>query len=101
MPDTGTVVPRRGALRVTKADGTVISLSDSFITHDSITGFLSDTSFARTAIARSDVTKVELRGDTTPQGLRTAGKIYLMWMEVVGAVGMTLIAIALWRIGPQ
>ena len=49
------------------------------------------------AIARADVTKIEVRGDTTPQGLRTAGKIYLISVEVVGAVGMTLIAIVLWR----
>ena len=97
VPDTGSTIPRRGTLRVTKADRTVISLSDSFITNDSIVGFVSDTTRRRMAIARADVTKIETRGDTTPQGLRTAGKIYLVWVEVVGAVGMTLIAIALWR----
>ncbi|MGZ3331409.1 MAG: hypothetical protein ACXU9O_10050 [Gemmatimonadaceae bacterium] len=97
VPDTGTAIPRRGTLRVTKSDGTVISLSDSFITIDSITGFSSDTSLARTAVARSDVTKIEMRGDTTPQGLRTAGKIYLIWVEVVAVVGLGAIAIVLWR----
>jgi hypothetical protein len=97
VPDTGTAIPRRGTLRVTKSDGTVISLRDSFITIDSIVGFVSDTTRRPMAIARADVTRIELRGDTTPQGLRTAGKIYLIWVEVVGVVGMTLIAIILWR----
>jgi len=97
VPDTGTAIPRRGTLRVTKSDGTVISLRDSFITLDSIVGFVSDTTRRPMAIARADVTKIEVRGDTTPQGLRTAGKIYLIWVEVVGAIGMTLIAIVLWR----
>jgi hypothetical protein len=97
VPDTGIAIPRREALIVTKSDGTVIALRDSFITSDSIVGFSSDTSRARTAIARTDVSKIEVRGDTTPGGVRTAGKIYLIYLEVVGAVGMTLIAIALWR----
>jgi hypothetical protein len=97
VPDTGTKIPRRGTLRVTKSDGAVISLRDSFITIDSIVGFVSDTARRPMAIARADVAKIEMRGDTTPQGLRTAGKIYLIWVEVVGAVGMTLIAIILWR----
>ncbi|HMH26114.1 MAG TPA: hypothetical protein VK542_05940 [Gemmatimonadaceae bacterium] len=97
VPDTGIAIPRRGTLRVTKSDGTVISLRDSFITIDSIVGFASDTTRQPMAIARANVTKIEMRGDTTPQGLRTAGKIYLIWVEVVGAVGMTLIAIVLWR----
>jgi len=95
VPDTGIAIPRRGTLRVTKSDGTVISLRDSFITIDSIVGFASDTTRQPMAIARANVTKIEMRGDTTPQGLRTAGKIYLIWVEVVGAVGMTLIAIIL------
>jgi hypothetical protein len=98
VPDTGTAIPRRGTLRVTKSDKTVISLRDSFITNDSIVGFSSDTSRARTAIARTDVTKIEVEGDTAPHGVRTAGKIYLIYLEVVGAVGMTLIAIALYGI---
>jgi hypothetical protein len=97
VPDTGIEIPRRGTLRVTKSDGTVISLNDSFITNDSIVGFSSDAARARMAIARTDVTKIEARGDVTPRAVRTAGKIYLIWVEVVGAVGMTIIAIALWR----
>ena len=100
VPDTGTVIPRRGTLRVTKSDRTVIFLSDSFITNDSIVGFLSDTSRAPTAIARTDVAKIDVRGDTTPQGVRTAGKIYLIWVEVVGAVGLAGMAIILYRTGP-
>jgi hypothetical protein len=100
VPDTGTAIPRRGTLRVTKSDGTVISLRDSFITGDSIVGYLSDTSRAPTAIARTDVTKTEVRGDTTPQGVRTAAKIYLIWVEVVGAIGLAGMAIILYRTGP-
>lgn len=97
VPDTGTTIPRRGTLRVTKSDGTVISLRDSFITNDSITGFVSDTTRRRMAIARTSVTKIEMRGDKTSRGVRTAGKTYLIYLEVVGVVGMTLIAIVLWR----
>ncbi|HEX7596154.1 MAG TPA: hypothetical protein VF387_07345 [Gemmatimonadaceae bacterium] len=97
VPDTGTAIPRRGALRVTKSDGVVISLRDSFITNDSIVGLSSDTSRVRTAIARTDVAKIEVRGDTTFTRVRTVGKIYLIYLEVMAAVGMTLIAIALWR----
>jgi hypothetical protein len=97
VPDTGTAIPRRGTLRVTKSDGTVISLTDSYITNDSIVGFSSDTSRAPTAIARTDVTKIEVRGDTTPRGVRTAAKIYLIWVEVVAVVGLGAIAIVLWR----
>src|SRR5258707_632412 len=97
VPDTGNAVPRPEAVRVTKSDGTVIFLSDSFITSDSIVSLLSDTSRVRTAIARTDVAKIEVRGDTTFTRVRTAGKIYLIYLEVVGAVGMTPIAIALWR----
>jgi hypothetical protein len=100
VPDTGTAVPRRGALRVTKSDGTVMTLTDSFITNDSIVGFSSDTSRAPTAIARTDVSKIEVRGDTTPRGVRTAGKIYLIWVEVVGVVGLAGMAIILYRTGP-
>ena len=101
VPDTGTAIPRRGALRVTKSDGTVISLSDSFITNDSVVGFSPDAARARMAIARTDVSKIEVRGDATPHGVRTAGKIYLIYLEVLGVVGMTVIAIALHGISPQ
>jgi len=97
VPDTGTAIPRRGTLRVTKSDGTMFTLRDSFITNDSIFGLSSETSRVQTAIARTDVSKIEVRGDTTPRGVRAAGKIYLIWVECVGAIGMTLIAIALWR----
>jgi hypothetical protein len=101
VPDTGTAIPRRGTLRVTKSDGTVISLSDSFITNDSIAGLLSAAPHQRMAIARTNVTKIEVRGDTTPEGVRTAGKIYLGVVGTVAIVGMTLIAIALYGISPQ
>jgi hypothetical protein len=100
VPDTGTAIPRRGTLRVTKSDGAVISLRDSFITNDSIVGFSSDTSRVPTAIARTDVSKIEVRGDTTPRGVRTAGKIYLIWVEVVAVIGLAGMAIILYRTGP-
>jgi len=101
VPDTGIEIPRRGLLRVTKSDGTVITLSDSFITNDSIAGLLSPAPHQRMAIARTNVTKIELRGDTTPAGVRTAGKIYLGVVGTVAIVGMTVIAIALYGISPQ
>src|SRR5258706_12552721 len=84
VPDTGIAIPRREALRVTKSDGTVIFLSDSFITSDSIVGLLSAIPHRRTAIARADVTRIQRRGDTTPRGVRIAGKIYL------GVVGVAV-----------
>jgi len=92
VPDTGIAIPRRAALRVTKSDGKVIFLSDSFITSDSIIGLLSAIPHRRTAIARADVTKIEGRVDTTPRGVRIAGKIYL---GVVGVAAAALIVTAL------
>ena len=77
VPDTGIAIPRREALRVTKSDGTVIFLTDSFITSDSIVGLLAAIPYRRTAIARADVTNIQGRVDTTPRGVRIAGKIYL------------------------
>jgi hypothetical protein len=92
VPDTGTAIPRRAALRVTKSDGKVILLSDSFITSDSIIGLLSAIPHRRTAIARADVAKIQRRVDTTPRGVRIAGKIYL---GVVGVAEAALIVTAL------
>jgi len=87
VPDTGIAIPRRAALRVTKSDGKVIFLSDSFITSDSIVGLLAAIPHRRTAIARADVTKIQGRIDTTPRGVRIAGKIYL------GVVGVAVTAV--------
>jgi hypothetical protein len=101
VPDTGIAIPRQGLVRVTKSDGTVITLTDSFITNDSIAGLLSAAPHQRIAIARTNVTKIEVRGDTTPEGVRTAGMIYLGIVGVVAAVGMTLIAIAMYGITPE
>ena len=64
----------------------MISLKDSFITDDSIVGFLSSDPLRRAAVARADVTKIEVRGNTTPQGVRTAGKVYLGVVIVLGLV---------------
>ena len=88
VPDTGTAIPPRGLLRVTTNNGAVITLSDSFITSDSIVGFSSDEPPRRAAVARADVTKIELRGDTTPRAARIAGKAY------VGVVLGLIVAVA-------
>ena len=88
VPDTGIAIPQRGILRVTKTDGAVITLRDAFITNDSIVGFFSADPLRRAAIARADVTKIEVRGDTTPRGVRIAGKVYL---GVVLALGVALV----------
>jgi hypothetical protein len=87
VPDTGTAIPRREALRVTKSDGKVIFLGDSFITSDSIVGFLAAIPYRRTAIALADVTKIQRRIDTTPKGVRIAEKVYL------GVVGVAVTAV--------
>jgi hypothetical protein len=92
VPDTGVAIPRRGTLRVTKTDGAVLNLRDSFITTDSIVGFYSDEPLRRAAIARAEVTKVEVRGDTTPRGVRIAGKVYL---GVLAALGLVMVVIAI------
>ena len=77
VPDTGIGMPQRGLLRVTKADGAIITLRDAVVRNDSIVGFSSDGTGLRAAVARTDVTKIEVRGDTTPRGVRIAGKVYL------------------------
>ena len=87
VPDTGIVIPHRGTLRVTKTDGAVITLNDSFITNDSIVGLVLADSSRRAAIARTDVAKIEVRGDTTPRSVRIAGKVYL---GVVLGLGLAL-----------
>jgi hypothetical protein len=86
VPDTGIAIPRRAALRVTKSDGKVIFLSDSFITSDSIIGLLASIPHRRTAIAQADVTKIQRRIDTTPRGVRIAEKIYLGVVLITGTV---------------
>jgi hypothetical protein len=94
VPDTGIAIPQRGTLRVTKTDGAVIILRDSFITNDSIVGFFSDDPLRRAAIARTDATKIEVRGDTTPRGVRIAGKVYL---GVLAALGLVLaVTVIMW-----
>lgn len=84
VPDTGIGMPQSGPLRVTKTDGAIITLRDFVVGNDSIVGFLADGPRLRTAVARTDVTKIEVRGDTTPRGVRIAGKIYLGVIAVAG-----------------
>ena len=94
VPDTGIAIPHRGTLKVTKTDGAVITLKDSFITNDSIVGLVLADSSRRAAIARTDVAKIEVRGDTTPRSVRIAGKVYL---GVVLGLGLALgVVTAMW-----
>jgi len=88
VPDTGIGIPQRGLLRVTKTDGAIITLRDFVVRNDSIVGFFSDGPRLRAAVARTDVTKIEVRGDTTPRGVRIAGKAYL------GVVMVLMLALA-------
>src|SRR4030081_25881 len=67
VPDTGIAIPHRGPLRVTKTDGAVITLAEFFVGNDSIVAFPSTGHRVRAAIAPTDVAKIEMRGDTTPQ----------------------------------
>jgi hypothetical protein len=90
VPDTGIAIPERGILRVTKTDGAVIILRDSFITDDSIAGFPSGEPRLRTAIARTNVATIEVRGDTTPRGVRVAGQAYA-WVLLGGAVAFAIV----------
>ena len=90
VPDTGIAIPQRGILRVTKTDGAVITLRDSFIRNDSIVGYLADELLRRATVARTDVTKIELRGDTTPRAVRVAGKAYVaVVLGLILAVAVT------------
>jgi hypothetical protein len=88
VPDNGISIPQRGILRVTKTDGAVIMLKDFFITNDSIVGFFADEPLRRAGVARTDVMKTELRGDTTPHAVRVAGRAY------VGVVLGLILAVA-------
>jgi hypothetical protein len=90
VPDTGIAIPQRGTLRVTKTDGAVIILTEFFVGNDSIVGFPSAGPRARAAVARDDVAKIEVRGDTTPRGVRIAGKVYLgVVLGLMAAVAVT------------
>jgi hypothetical protein len=86
LPDTGIGIPQRGLLRITKTDGAIITLKAFVITNDSIVGLLAAGHELRAAVARTDISKIEVRGDTTPRGARIAGKVYLGAMMVGGLV---------------
>ena len=89
VPDTGIGMPQRGLLRVTKTDGTIITLRDFVVRNDSIVGFFAAGPRLRAAVARTDVTKIEVRGDTTPRGVRIAGKAYV-WVLIVAGVALAV-----------
>jgi hypothetical protein len=92
VPDTGIAVPDRGVLRVTRTDGAVVSLRDAFIANDTIFGFLATDPLTPAAIARADVKKIEVRGNTTPEGVRIAAKVY--WVVLLGLdVALLVLAI--------
>jgi len=62
------------------------------VRNDSIVGFLSAGPRLRAAVARTDVTKIEMRGDTTPRGVRIAGKVYLGVLAVAAvALGVAVV----------
>ena len=88
VPDT-TGKTQPSLVRITKTDSAVIVLRDFVIRTDSIVGFVAAGPLVRTSVARTDVTKIEVRGDTTPRGARTAGKIYLGYL----AVAMRVLAV--------
>ncbi len=75
-PDAGTRMPQRGLLRVTKLDGATITLRDFVVRNDSIVGFFATGASVRTAVARTDVSKLEVSRDTMPRGVRIAGEAY-------------------------
>jgi hypothetical protein len=90
VPDTGTMVPQRGLLRVTMTDSAKITLRDAVVRSDSIVGFYSDAPTVRDAIARIDVAKIESRIDTTPRWIR----IVLVYEAIVMIVGGVALAVA-------
>jgi hypothetical protein len=91
VPDTGVGMPQRGLLRVTKTDGAIITLRDFVVRNDSIVGFFADGGpRLRGAVARPDVSKIEVRGDTTPRGVRIAGEAY-KWVLLSAAVSFAVI----------
>jgi hypothetical protein len=73
-------------------DGTVILFKDSFITTDSVVGFLAGEPFSRVALAQSEVKTIEVRGDTTPRAVRIAGEVYL---GVLAGLGIALAVTAI------
>jgi hypothetical protein len=85
-----------GVVRVTTSDSSIVTLKDFIVRHDSIVGFSSDGLRSRTGVARTDVIKIEMRGDVTPRPVRVAWHTY-QWVlriaSVAGAVaGLLLIA---------
>jgi hypothetical protein len=95
VPDTGIVKPHRGVLRVTKTDGASITIKDAVIRTDSIVGVLPDSADVHAAVARADVRKIELRGDTTPRGVGIAAKVYLYSLVTIVSAGIVLYYIAI------
>ncbi len=83
-PDSGTGVPQVGRIRITRRDGTKVTLREHTLRNDSLVGFLDREHRVRAAVARTDVSKIETRGDTTPRGVRIAGKVYLGVLTVLG-----------------
>lgn len=86
VPDVGIGVPQHGLLKITKTDGGIITLNAFVVMNDSIVGVLAAGHELRAAVARTDISKIEVRGDTTPRGARIAGKVYLGGMMVLGVV---------------
>ena len=96
VPDTGIGMPQHGLLRVTKKDGAIITLRDFMVRDDSIVGFFSDGPRLRAAVARTDVTKIQVRG-ATPRGVRIGKIIYL----AVFCVSVVELAVVLYVLSPD
>ena len=94
VPDTGTAVPRGDLLRVMTTHSITITLRDAVVRSDSIVGFYPAAPTVREAIARTDVTKIELGVDTTPRWVRLA----VVYETVVIIAGGVALAVALYGI---
>jgi hypothetical protein len=61
---------------------------------DSVVGFYSADPLRRMAIARADVTKIEVRDDTTPRAVRIAWKTY----QAVFVVSVVALAVVVYML---
>jgi hypothetical protein len=87
VPDTGVGMAHPGVVRVTTRDSSIVTLKDFIVRHDSIVGFSSEGLRSRTGVARTDVIKIEMRGDTTPRPLRVAGNAYAWVLRIASVAG--------------
>jgi hypothetical protein len=87
VPDTGVGMAHPGVVRVTTSDSSIVTLKDFIVRHDSIVGFSSDGLRSRIGVARTDVTKIEMRGDITPRPIRVVGNAYVWVLRIASVAG--------------